>query len=144
MQALKAQIWRIGLSLFALLPAISSTVMAQTKGEPPAAAAAAPAPGYYVTRSGTAMGTFVQIRVYIDKPAATHTAELESTIGGHIERAFAEIRRLEALMTTWSETSDVARINAAATRPTPGPITVSAEVLDCVERSLTYSKLSQG
>ncbi len=100
--------------------------------------------GYYVSRSGTAMGTFVQVRVYQNKPAATHTPQLEAEIGAHIDAAFAEIRRLEALMTTWSDDSDVSRINAAAAKaPTTGVI-VSPEVLDVVERSLTYARLSGG
>jgi len=104
-------------------------------------AAAPPANGYYVTRSGTAMGTFVQIRVYIDKAPATHTPQVESAIGTYIEKAFAEIRRLEGLMTTWQPGSDVSRVNAGAGREA---VVVSPEVLDVVERSLAFSRLSGG
>ena len=60
------------------------------------------------------MGTVVQIRVFVDEPEDTHSAEKEAAVGAHIEAAFAEIRRLEALMTTWQPESDVSRINAAA------------------------------
>src|SRR5688572_23219200 len=92
-------------SMFGLLWAVPAIAQSKDAGGPPNGAAnGPPATGYYVTRSGTAMGTFVQMRIYIDKPQSSHTPELEATIGGHIERAFAEVRRLEALMTTWSET----------------------------------------
>jgi thiamine biosynthesis lipoprotein len=65
-------------------------------------------------------------------------------VGGHIDRAFAEIRRLEALMTTWRPDSDVSRVNAAAEKAPTTAVQVSREVLDVVERSLTFSRLSGG
>jgi thiamine biosynthesis lipoprotein len=107
----------------------------------PSAGAAAPARGYYITRSGTAMGTAVQIRVFVDEPEATHSAEKEAAVGAQIEAAFAEIRRLEALMTTWRPESEISRINAAAGK---GAIKVSPEVLDVVERSLHFARISGG
>ncbi len=100
--------------------------------------------GYFVTRTGTAMGTFVQIRVYVDKPPSTHTPLIENAIGTAIEHAFAEIRRLEALMTTWNDKSDISRVNAAAIKAPTTAVPVAPEVLDVVERSLTYSRLSGG
>lgn len=107
-------------------------------------AKAAKSVGYFVTRTGTAMGTFVQVRVYLDKPVATHTAEVEATVGADLDRAFAEIRRLEALMTTWRTDSDVSRINAAAEKTPTSAVAVSPEVLDVIERSISYARLSNG
>ncbi len=91
--------------------------------------------GHLVTRSGTAMGTAVQIRVYSD--GRRDDGEIEQVI----DRAFAELRRLEALMTTWRAESDISRVNAAAGQ---GPVAVSKEVLDVVRRSLDFSRMSGG
>jgi thiamine biosynthesis lipoprotein len=102
---------------------------------------AAGATGYYVSRTGTAMGTFVQIRVFIDTPESQRSSAKDDEVIGHIERAFAEIRRLEGLMTTWRNDSDVSRVNAAAGG---APVPVSPEVLDVVERSLVFSQRSGG
>ncbi len=87
------------------------------------------------------MGTAVQIRVFVDEPEATHSAEKEREVGRHIEAAFAEIRRLEALMTTWRPESDVSRINAQAGK---AAVKVAPEVVDVVQRSLHFARLSGG
>jgi thiamine biosynthesis lipoprotein len=87
------------------------------------------------------MGTFVQIRVFIDTPESQRSSAKDDEVIGHIERAFAEIRRLEGLMTTWRDDSDVSRVNAAAGG---APVPVSPEVLDVVERSLVFSQRSGG
>lgn len=87
------------------------------------------------------MGTAVQIRVFVDEPEATHSDEKEAAVGAHIEAAFAEIRRLEALMTTWRAESDVSRINAQAGK---AAVKVAPEVLDVIERSLYFARVSGG
>lgn len=107
---------------------------------PATAAATAPgaataAEGHVVTRSGTAMGTALQIRVWSD--GHREDAEVE----GAIEAALAEISRLERLMTTWRADSDISRVNAAAGQ---GAVAVSPEVYDVVRRALLYSRLSGG
>src|SRR5262245_8770815 len=91
--------------------------------------AAAP---HLVTRSTSAMGTEVRISIYCDdedEPAAARAAE----------RAFEEIKRLEALMTTWKEDSEVSRINAAAGTKA---IKVSDETLEVIQMAERSSKLS--
>ncbi|MFO0577828.1 MAG: FAD:protein FMN transferase [Polyangia bacterium] len=102
---------------------------------PPGSAAAT---GFYVTRSGTAMGTFVQVRAYL---SGAPSPQREAEVGPKLEMALAEIRRLERLMTTWQPDSEVSRINAAAGR---AAVAVSPEVLDVVRRSLLYSQRSRG
>jgi len=94
--------------------------------------------GRYVNRSTTAMGTFVQIRVWL---AGNPTAADEARAGAAIEKGLAELRRLEALMTTWKPESDVSRINAAAGK---APVKISDEVFDCIARSLGFAKRSFG
>ncbi|HET6147567.1 MAG TPA: FAD:protein FMN transferase [Polyangia bacterium] len=60
--------------------------------------------------------------------------------------AYAEIRRIEDLMTDWERpgqpVSDVVRINAAAGKPTPVP--VSEETLQVIQASLDMSRRSDG
>ena len=104
-------------------------IAARADGSAVASAALAPE---LVTRSTQAMGTFVQIRVYTRDVAGAHAA---------ITAAFAEIARLERLMTTWRPDSDISRVNAAAGLH---PVAVSPETLECVARSLDYSRLSGG
>jgi thiamine biosynthesis lipoprotein len=84
------------------------------------------------------------MRIYIDEPPSSETPETEAAIVAHIEAAFAEIRRLEALMTTWRSDSDISRVNAAAAKAPTTAVTVAPEVRDVVERSLVYSRLSDG
>jgi FAD:protein FMN transferase len=83
----------------------------------------------------TAMGTHLAY-------AAFTTRDVDAAA---IRRAFAdataEIRRLEALMTTWRPDSEVSRINAGAGKD---PIKVSKETLDVVAESLRTSEMSEG
>ena len=58
-----------------------------------------------------------------------------------LEAAVAEIRRIEALFTTFSDTSVTARINAAAG---DHPVAVPPEVFQLIERSLRISRVTQG
>lgn len=92
------------------------------------------AAGHLVTKTGTAMGTAMQVRVY------TESAD-EAPIYAAIAEAFAEIRRLEGLMTTWRPDSEISRINAAAG---VAPVAVGPEVFSVLRRSLEFSRLSGG
>lgn len=83
-------------------------------------------------RSRYLMGTEVEIKARGREPAATQAA---------INAAFDEIARLEALMTTWRDDSEVSRVNAMAGR---SPVRVSPEVADVVERALGVSRLTGG
>lgn len=87
------------------------------------------------------MGTFVQIRVFIDEPESSRSPAKDEVVTGLIERAFAEIRRLEGLMTTWRDDSEISRINAAAGQ---SAVPVSPEVMEVIERSLAFSRMSGG
>jgi len=74
-----------------------------------------------VAGSYTAMGTAIDFRIWTDREVPARAA---------MDDAHAEIKRLEAMMTTWSETSEVSKINAnAGGAPTPVP----AELLDVLE-----------
>jgi thiamine biosynthesis lipoprotein len=75
--------------------------------------------------------TFTFSLVHCDEAAALQA----------FEAAIAEIKRIETLLTTFSESSETARINAAAGLQ---PVVVSAEVFALIERSLRISRLTQG
>lgn len=122
----------------AAAPAAAPTPAPAPSAAEPGAAAAPAATGFYVTRSGVAMGTLVQLRVFVE---GEPSAEIDDAVGAKIDRAFAEIRRLEGLMTTWRPESEVSRINAAAGR---AAVAVSPEVFDVIQASLDYSRRSGG
>jgi thiamine biosynthesis lipoprotein len=58
-----------------------------------------------------------------------------------IDEAIAEIKRIEELLTTYSNTSETAQINKAAGIQ---PVKVNKEVFDLIARSLKISSLTQG
>ncbi len=65
----------------------------------------------------------------------------EAAAGRLIDAAVNEIRRIEQLLTTFSDDSETNQINAAAGRQ---PVAVSREVFQLIERSLKISALTQG
>lgn len=68
-------------------------------------------------------------------------AEQEAFAQTNIERAIAEIRRIEQLFTTYKDDSQTNRINKNAGI---APVTVDQEVFDLIERSIRISKITQG
>jgi thiamine biosynthesis lipoprotein len=87
---------------------------------------------HLVRRSFQAMGTEISFAVLAtDEDGATKA----------IDAAFAELKRLENLMTTWRDDSEVSRINHQAGI---APVVVSPETLEVIEASQKASKLSGG
>jgi FAD:protein FMN transferase len=86
-----------------------------------------------IERSTTAMKTLFTIRV---------TDSVEREMGRRaVEAAFAEIRRVEALMTSWDPKSVLSEVSAnAGIRP----VTAPTELLDIIEESNRVSALSEG
>lgn len=78
------------------------------------------------------MGTVVEI---------TLVGKDEAKLNAAAEAAFAEIQRLEALMSHYREDSDVARINNAAGKEA---VAVSKETFEVIEVSLNASRLTNG
>jgi thiamine biosynthesis lipoprotein len=82
-----------------------------------------------------AMGTHIVL-------AAFTTPELdEAFLRPRLEKALAEIRRLEGLMTTWRDDSEISRINAAAGKAS---VVVGAETLAVIQKSIWMSTRSEG
>jgi len=92
-------------------------------------ALAAPAKLSY---SDKAMGTYVTVWFWTDKEADAAKAA---------EQVFKEMKRLDAEMTTWTDTSDVSKINAAAGGK---PVKVGPETYEVIERAVDISKKSGG
>jgi thiamine biosynthesis lipoprotein len=110
---------RVRNALVGIIVAFSSSSIAQTT------------PNHLVTRNATAMGTEIRISVWTVDDAGAERA---------IKDAFAEINRLEAMMTTWHP-SEVTRINEQAGI---APVKVSDETLEVIEKAQWSSKLSDG
>lgn len=71
----------------------------------------------------------------------TVVAENNSIAQTHIETAIDEIRRIEQLFTTFSESSQTSLVNANAGI---APVQVDKEVYDLIERSIAISRITQG
>jgi thiamine biosynthesis lipoprotein len=78
------------------------------------------------------MGTVIEITLLSDDEEATPKAAL---------RAFQEIKRIEQLMSSWIETSDVSRLSRSAGKEW---IKVSSETFEVLQRSQKISELSEG
>ncbi len=88
-----------------------------------------------VTIEAQAMGTRL---VFV---ALTSARSDEASTRAAIDRAIAEVRRLEALMTTWRDDSEVSRINKNAGR---APVKVGPETLGVIQKSLWIGDKSGG
>lgn len=85
-----------------------------------------------VKRTQMQMGTLVTI---------TAVADSESIAQAAASSGFAEIRRLEQLLSTWIPTSELSRVNAAAGS---AAVRVSPETLAVVQRSLQAADMTNG
>lgn len=88
-----------------------------------------------VALDDNAMGTTVSIATY------TTGAMSEEVLRPKLQKALDEIRRLQALMTTWSEDSEISKINAAAGKKA---IAVGPETFAVIQKSLWIGKESDG
>jgi thiamine biosynthesis lipoprotein len=78
------------------------------------------------------MGSAVNIRAWTSDEAATVAA---------FDKAFDEFDRLDALMSTWKDGSDILRLNDAAGR---SPVVVSTEVREVLHLSQEISEWTEG
>jgi FAD:protein FMN transferase len=85
-----------------------------------------------VKRAQMQMGTLVTI---------TAVAETESVAQAAASSGFAEIRRLEELLSTWIPTSELSGVNAAAGS---AGVHVSPETMEIVQRSLQAAEMTDG
>jgi thiamine biosynthesis lipoprotein len=85
-----------------------------------------------VTFLGRAMGTYTHVVI---------VAADSATVAPAAAAALGEFRRIDSLMTNWTETSEVARLNREAAR---GPTEVQAEVARVLATSLEVWRQSDG
>ena len=85
-----------------------------------------------VTRAQMQMGTLVKI---------TAVARSESVAQAAATAGFAEIRRLEELMSTWIPTSELSRVNTSAGVM---PVYVSPETLTVIQRAIQVAEMTDG
>lgn len=89
-------------------------------------------PPVVVKRTQMHMGTLVSITVVAPDTEMAHAS---------IEAGFYEIKRLEQLLSTWIQASELSQVNAAAGRQ---PVAVGPEALELVLRSLEMAGLTEG
>lgn len=78
------------------------------------------------------MGTVIRVELFSEDPVLAQQA---------IQVAMEEMRRIDRLMSPYKPDSNLSRINAeAATRP----VTVDAELFKLIDKSLYFSRLTQG
>lgn len=86
----------------------------------------------WVAREAYLMGTVLRAEVAAGNREAGVAA---------LERAFEEVRRLEGVLSTWSEESEIARVNAAS----PGePVSVSPELMRLLVEAVAWSRRTEG
>lgn len=118
------------LACLAVLPKPSVPAAAAKSAD--ARSAVSPARGSLLRRTRLAMGTTITLSVS-GLPEAQATDAMEA--------AFAEVDRLESILTTWREESDTSRLNRAAggeAQPCP------PELLELLEKSSAWSERTGG
>lgn len=93
---------------------------------------AAPVPQTIVRRAQMHMGTLVTLTAVAPVSSIAHQA---------VEAGFQEIRRLEALLSTWIPSSELSKVNAAAGQT---PVPVGPESLLVLMHSLEIAALTEG
>src|SRR5688572_995214 len=91
-----------------------------------------PARAEWILREEAIMGTRCAVELWATDLKAGEAA---------IASVFADMRRIDALMSTYRDDSEVSRVNAQAA---VAPVAVSQELFDLVATSIQYSNLSRG
>ncbi|HEY0195270.1 MAG TPA: FAD:protein FMN transferase, partial [Kofleriaceae bacterium] len=103
--------------------------------DPGAATATATAPKLVASKlqyADTAMGTNINLWLWTDD---------ERAAAAGAEAVFAEMHRLDKMMTTWDPKSEVSQVNASAGIK---PIKLTPETYAVIERAVDMSKKSKG
>jgi len=88
-----------------------------------------------VQGEGAAMGTHLAFAAFTTPAVDAGKARAA------FDAAIAEIRRVEAVMTTWRPDSEISKINTAAGK---APVAVSDETLSIIKDSIHTSEISEG
>jgi thiamine biosynthesis lipoprotein len=115
-----------------LMPGLVPLLAACAPVAPPAPAPTAAAVGVRVERESYVMGTVLRGEV----AARSREAGMEA-----LERAFAEVRRLEELLSSWRDDSELARVNRA---PAGTPVRPAPELLALLEEARRWAEATGG
>jgi FAD:protein FMN transferase len=98
-----------------------------------AVALAPPARAEWVSRTVDGiMGTRIMVELWSDDHAAGERA---------IDAVMAEMRHIDATMSTYKPDSEISRVNARAAQ---GPVQISRELFGLLETALEYSRITDG
>jgi FAD:protein FMN transferase len=86
----------------------------------------------WISRSEAIMGTRCSVELWSDNVARGEAA---------ISSVFDDMRRIDRLMSTWKEDTEVSRVNREASRH---PVKISRELFDLLQESVRYSELTGG
>ncbi|HEY2512427.1 MAG TPA: FAD:protein FMN transferase [Polyangiaceae bacterium] len=116
-------------------PVVEAAPLAESVDSSPASVAPIAFVPIRVVAEDKAMGTHIALAAY-----TTETLD-EAGVKKAFEAAVAEIRRIEALMTTWRPDSELSQVNAAAGKT---PVVVGQETFDVVKEAVHASEISEG
>jgi FAD:protein FMN transferase len=86
----------------------------------------------WITRSENIMGTRCSVELWSEDPAKGEAA---------IASVFDDMRRIDRLMSTWKEDTEISEVNREAARH---PVKISLELFSLLQESVKYSELTQG
>jgi len=115
------------------LAALACTALAGCTGPgPDSGPGIAGGPARVIERERVQMGTRFHVQLVADDEKRANDA---------IEAAFAEVERVEALLSEWRETSEITEVNRTAGGPA---VTVGPDLYSVVARSRHFSELTEG
>ena len=86
----------------------------------------------WITRSETIMGTRCSVELWSEDKAKGEAA---------MASVFDDMRRIDRLMSTWKEDTEMSRVNREAGKH---PVKISPELFALLQESVQYSELTQG
>ncbi len=96
------------------------------------AACASTAHAEWITRTENIMGTRCAVELWSDDAAKGEAG---------ISSVFDDMRRIDHLMSTWKEDTEISLVNREASKH---PVKISKELWDLLETSVKYSELTRG
>ncbi len=94
--------------------------------------ATASAQAEWVSGEGAAMGTAIRVELWEPRPGAGEAL---------VQRVMDEMRRIDELMSTYKDNSELSRVNRDAAA---SPVVVGDELFALIERALSFSPLTGG
>src|SRR5438270_4601009 len=123
---------RAALFLLACIPFFTACAIIPIPHPSQASVSKLPSSPVTLKRAQFLMGTLVEL---------TAVAPSDAIVQASLTAGFQEIRRLENMLSTWIETSELSRVNQAAGLE---PVGVSAETFELLRRALEAAEYTEG